>query len=162
MDDLHGWPLSTTYRQGCNRASISATGLRGLRQGCLEDRKNNGGFLGGIGGGGRLVARARRHQLLACTPAPWWGSGSATCLESGRAESRLPLASLGDLRDGFEAAATVPGIPLIQERLSLLAAGGAMEALAQGLLDAKGAADTTPCKGVHLRSGSFHFPVPLR
>ena len=49
------------------------------------------------------------------------------------------LEGLGDLFDGFEAAATSPGVPLVQERLGVLAVGGAVGDLAQALLDAEGA-----------------------
>jgi hypothetical protein len=48
------------------------------------------------------------------------------------------LEGLGDLLDGVESATTGPGIPLVQERLGLLAAGGAVEDLPQALLDAEG------------------------
>jgi len=49
------------------------------------------------------------------------------------------LEGRGDLFDGFEAAATCPGVPLVEEHLGVRAVGGAVEDLAQGFLDAEGA-----------------------
>ena len=49
------------------------------------------------------------------------------------------LEGRGDLFDGFEVAATCPGVPLVEEHLGVRAVGGAVEDLAQGFLDAEGA-----------------------